>query len=92
MRAYVDWLVGGHIRDVIDAGAQSGTLVRLDPTDGGTHRAEMRYLFESREAFVAYEQGPAVALRAEGIGLFGPQSEHPIRFQRTQGGVVAVLP
>jgi hypothetical protein len=92
MRAYVDWLTGGHIRDVINAGASSAALILLDSEEDGIHRAEMRYVFGSREAFEAYERGPAVALREEGISLFGPKSEHPVRFRRTLGGVVAVLP
>ncbi len=92
MRAYVAWLIQGHIRDVIQAGALSGTVVRHDHTEGATFTAEARYVFGSREAFQRYEAGPAVALRAEGIALFGPQSEHPMRFRRTLGGVLAALP
>lgn len=92
LRAYVDWLTGGHIQDVIAAGALSGTLIRLDPTPESPLRAEVRYVFESRSAFEAYERGPAVVLRAEGLALFGPQSEHPLRFSRTLGGVVQHLP
>ena len=92
IRAYVDWLTRGHIRDVIQAGAISGTVVRIDRADGAPFAAEARYLFGSREDFQQYETGPAMALRAEGIALFGPQSEHPMRFRRTLGGVVATLP
>lgn len=92
IRAYVDWLTRGHIRDVIQAGALSGTVVRLDRAEGAPFAAEARYMFGSREDFQRYESGPAVALRAEGIALFGPQSEHPMRFRRTLGGVVATLP
>ena len=92
MRAYVDWLTGGHIQDVIDAGARSACLVLMDEADDGIYRAEMRYLFGSRSEFETYERGPAVGLRSEGIALFGPESEHPIRFRRTLGGVAAVLP
>jgi len=92
MRAYVDWLSSGHIRDVIESGAQSATLVRLDKSEDGMHRAEVRYVFGSRNAFEAYEAGPAVALREDGIRLFGPQSEHTVGFRRTLGGVVSVLP
>ena len=92
MRAYVEWLVGGHIRDVIKGGAKSASLVLIDQGTDHAHRVEMRYVFGSRAEFDAYERGPAVALRAEGAALFGAESEHPIRFQRTLGGVVAVLP
>ena len=92
IRAYVDLLTRGHIRDVIQCGAISGTVVRIDRADGAPFAAEARYLFGSREDFQQYETGPAMALRAEGIALFGPQSEHPMRFRRTLGGVVATLP
>lgn len=91
MRAYVGWLTGGHIRDVVVAGAVSGTLICLDRDPDRPFRSEVRYMFSSRESFGAYEHGPAAALRAEGLALFGPDSEHPIRFSRTLGGVVQHL-
>lgn len=53
------------------------------------HRAEVRYMFDSEAAFRAYEAGPAVSLRAEGIALFGPESEHSVRFERTVGIVLS---
>ncbi len=92
LRAYVRWLMNGHINDVIEAGALSGVLTMHEPTDQGLYVSEVRYMFASKEAFEAYERGPAVSLRAEGIALFGPKSEHPVRFRRTLGGVVAVFP
>lgn len=92
IRAYADWLIGGHIAEVVRAGALSGMVVRHDREPGKPFRAEVRYTFGSREAFRAYEAGPAAGLRAEGLALFGPESAHPIRFTRTLGEIVANIP
>lgn len=86
---FVDWLVKGHIADVVKAGALSGQLVSMEQDSPNQHRLEVRYVFGSRGEFDAYESGPAVALRAEGVVLFGPESPSPISFQRTIGRVVA---
>ncbi|WP_117214154.1 DUF4286 family protein [Allorhizocola rhizosphaerae] len=64
-RRYLDWLTQGHAQAVVEAGAQSAEIVSYD--DGSV---ETRYLFASREAFAAYEAGPAVALRADGKARF----------------------
>lgn len=92
IRAYVDWLARGHIAEVVEAGALSGQAIRLETQPGQSYRAEARYVFGSMEAFRAYEAGPAVRLRAEGIGLFGPESPNPMRFIRTLGLIAANLP
>jgi hypothetical protein len=85
--AFATWLNDGHISDVVKAGAVSGQLVSFDSDSNGIHRFEVRYIFDSIEQFGAYEDGPAHLLRDEGIALFGPESEHPIRFQRTVGQI-----
>ena len=87
--AFEAWLVGGHIADVVAAGAESGQLVAIDREASDSHRFEVRYIFGSRKSFLRYEQGPAIALRDEGVALFGPESEHPVRFTRTVGTVAA---
>lgn len=87
-RAFSDWLLNGHIADVIRAGALSGSLVRIDTGDSQIYRFEVRYMFASDAAFRAYEAGPAASLRAEGIALFGPDSEHHVHFERTLGTVL----
>lgn len=86
---FSEWLTDGHIDDVIRAGAASATLVRIENEAPATYRFEVRYLFDSPEAFSDYEAGPASALRQEGVKLFGPESEHPMRFSRIIGTVVS---
>jgi hypothetical protein len=69
-RELLDWLADDHLGDVVRAGALDGEAVVLD---GDAHVVECRYRFASREAFAAYEAGPAEALRAEGRAKFGPE-------------------
>jgi hypothetical protein len=80
---FLAWLADGHIEDVIRGGAISGHAVRLDDS-GGRIRIEARYLFESRDAYEAYNAGPAVALRAEGVEKFGDAG---VSFERRTGTV-----
>lgn len=64
-----DWLVGGHARAVLDAGASSAMLVRRDePADRPV--LEVRYLFPDRAAFERYEREHAPDLRADGLERF----------------------
>jgi hypothetical protein len=67
---FLDWLEDDHLRDVVKAGAVDGEALVLD---GDAHVVECRYRFASREAFAAYEAGPAEALRADGRARFGPE-------------------
>jgi hypothetical protein len=65
---YLDWLNGGHAQALITkGGALRAEVALLD--DGAV---ETRYLFASREAFAAYESGPAIALRADSVAKFPP--------------------
>ncbi len=76
---YVEWLRNGHALAVVrEGGALSGEVTILE--DGSV---ESRYLFGSREAFDAYEAGPASALRADGARLFPPESG--VRLVRSLG-------
>jgi hypothetical protein len=76
---YLDWLTGGHAQALIaQGGALRAEVALLD--DGSV---ETRYLFASREAFAAYEAGPAVALRADSVAKFPPSAE--IRTIRSTG-------
>ncbi len=76
---YLAWLTGGHAAALVsEGGALRAEVAELD--DG---TVEARYLFASREAFDAYEAGPAIALRAEGATLFPPSAG--IRTTRTHG-------
>ena len=73
---FIAWLRGGHLADVVKAGAIDAELVEFElPTDapaGAIADVETRYHFASRAAFDAYANGPAVPLRAEGIAKFPP--------------------
>lgn len=66
--AWIAWLRGGHMRAVIQGGAQTATLTRHD--DGTT--LSVRYIFPDRASFDSYERDHAPALRAEGLALFPP--------------------
>lgn len=73
---FIAWLRGGHLADVVKAGAIDAELVEFElPTDapaGAIADVETRYHFASRAAFDAYANGPAVPLRAEGMTKFPP--------------------
>lgn len=78
------WLEDDHLGEVVRAGARDAEAVVLD---GETATVECRYTFDSREAFAAYEAGPAEVLRADGRARFGP--DRGIRMRRTIGISVA---
>jgi hypothetical protein len=77
---FIAWLAGGHLADVVKAGALAAELVEFEPesapepgrTPDAPGDVESRYHFASREAYEAYAAGPAVALRAEGLARFPP--------------------
>ncbi len=83
---YVGWLESGHIQQVIDAGAQSGAIVRLDPDATGKPRVMSQYAFATRQAFDLYCERHAPALRADGLAKFPPS--RGIRFERRVGLIV----
>jgi dipeptidase E len=63
--AWKQWMTGGHLADVLAAGALTAELADL-----GELSFEARYRFASREAFTRYERDHAPRLRAEGLSLF----------------------
>ena len=69
---FVAWLRGGHLADVVKAGALDAEIVEFDAENGAIGDVETRYHFASRAAFEAYANGPAVPLRAEGAAKFPP--------------------
>ncbi len=83
-REYTRWLLAGHIDAVLRGGATAASVVRLD--GDGPARIETRYRFPSREAFAAYEAGPAIALREEGRALFAGRG---VEFERRVGEFLA---
>src|SRR5262245_62030642 len=84
-QAWLRWLAGGHVAEVLAGGATSAEVVALD---GGTGQAyEVRYAFPSREAFARYEADHAPRLRAEGLKLF--PVEKGVQYRRAVGDVAA---
>lgn len=80
----VEWLRGGHVAEVCEAGGASGEVVVLDPAEGAVPVVEAHYRFPSREAFATYERDHAARLRADGLAAF-PSG---IRITRSLGDVV----
>lgn len=87
---WLDWLTGGHLQAVLDGGARSAEVIRLEPTSSAPLRFEVRYHFADLAAFQRYEQTAAPALRADGLARFPPS--RGVRLQRTLGEVLARLP
>lgn len=88
---YIQWLEDGHVDQVIDHGAHSGMIVRLErnPEEGdppGSVRVMTQYIFSTRQVFDHYVQSAAPALRAEGLARFGPS--RGVRMQRLVGTVL----
>ena len=86
---FVAWLEDGHVRQVVDAGAASGVIVRLDPDPSGNPRVMTQYTFASRGEFDSYVAVHAPALRADGLNKFPP--ERGISFERRVGTIVGSL-
>ena len=70
------WLRDHHIKDVLAAGAQGAKLY----VHASELAIEIRYTFDSREAFEAYERDHAPRLRADGLAFLAGR---PARFTRT---------
>lgn len=81
---YVAWLRGGHVDAVIAGGADSATIVVFEGE--ARPRAEVRYVFSSRERYERYLREHAPGLRAEGLAKFPP--ERGVVFARTLGHLV----
>jgi len=83
-QSYLDWLVSGHVRAVIQAGAMSGRVISIDDPPG--LRIQTQYEFANKAAFDSYVRQSAPALRAEGQRLFPPASG--VTFERRSGAVI----
>jgi hypothetical protein len=82
---YVAWLAGGHVDDVVRAGALTGSIVRLDVEPGSPARVMAQYTFASRAALEEYVRERAPALRADGLKRFGPETG--VKFERGVGEI-----
>lgn len=88
---YVTWLEDGHVDAVIDAGAHSAMIVRMEREPGDGLPADARqvmtqYVFSTRETFDRYVATAAPILRAEGMKLFGP--DRGVTMKRSIGRIV----
>jgi len=84
--AYIEWLLAGHSRGVLDGGAITAEVVRLAPDS--PPRIESSYTFATEQDFARYEQDAAPALRADGAARFGSLG---VQFERRQGIVLAFV-
>jgi hypothetical protein len=80
---WLNWLRGGHLAQVIAAGATDAEVVELDSEQGRSF--EVRYHFPSREVFAVYERDHAPRLREEGLRLFPTQ--RGVTYRRSMGVV-----
>lgn len=91
---YVAWLTGGHVQDVIAAGAIEARVVVLDPEppsspgENATFRVESVYIFPTRQALETYFRDHAPRLRAQGVARFASRG---VTFQRRIGRVAGVF-
>ncbi|MGE3110021.1 MAG: DUF4286 family protein [Phycisphaerales bacterium] len=87
---YIAWLEDGHVDAVINAGAHSAMIVRMDGSGAtsadGPRRVMTQYIFPTREVFEQYMQKHAPALRGEGLKRFGPETG--VSFERMTGEIV----
>jgi len=84
---WLAWMEREHLADVCAAGARRAEAIRFD---GAPTCCEVRYTFDSREAYETYVRGQAPRLRAEGLKRF--PMELGLRYSRSTGEVVAVVP
>ncbi len=80
---WLEWLRAGHCQEVLDGGALQVEVLRLDSMPC---HFEVRYVFQDRAAFIAYENSVAPVLRQDGLQRF-PESRG-IRYARSTGSTV----
>ena len=93
---WISWLRDEHLAEVLACGALDAQVIRFDrdaapaPGSGAGAKCEVRYHFQSREAFAAYERDHAPQLRATGLERF--PASRGIRYQRSLGDVFVSMP
>lgn len=83
---FLDWLKGGHIQALLDAGALSS---EIDIVESDSIRVDIHYIFPDRATLQAYFDGPATALREDGKKRFIDTNK--IVFSRSIATIDAVL-
>ena len=81
--AWLAWLRGGHMQEVIASGASSAEIIRIDGTPG---TYEVRYIFPDRRTYDSYIREHAPRLRADGLKRFPP--EDGFSYDRTTGEII----
>jgi hypothetical protein len=81
---YILWLGDGHIQSVVEAGAVSASIVRMEQPAAPV-QVESRYVFPDRATFERYLRDTAPGLRAEGLQKFPPAAG--VSFERRTGTV-----
>lgn len=84
--AWLSWLRGGHVRDVMAHGAESAQIIQRD--GGPPVTFEVRYTFPNRAAYDAYIRDHAPRLREDGLKRFPP--EDGFSYGRTTGEIISV--
>jgi hypothetical protein len=82
---YAEWLVGGHVQQVLAGGALRAAVVRVEGLVD-RFQVESRYVFENRADFDRYVAETAPKLRAEGLLRFPPA--RGVAFERRIATVV----
>lgn len=80
---YISWLEDGHVDAVIEGGAHTGMIVRLQ---GDPIRVETHYVFATQSRFDDYVAKHAPALREDGMSRFPP--DRGIQFERRIGEII----
>jgi len=80
---YLTWLTSGHVAEVCRLGRATARVIRLR---GDRLQVVSTYEFASQGDLERYETEHAPRLRAEGVGLFPPESG--ITFVREYGEVL----
>lgn len=84
---WADWLLDKHMADVIEAGAESATLVKLD---GDECAYEVHYVFAGRAQYEMYLRDHAPRLRQDGLHLF--PLELGLSYARRAGEIAGIRP
>ncbi len=85
-QAWLTWLQGSHIADVMAAGAADAELVKLDSDDRPGAAYRIRYHFDSRAAYDDYVANHFPRLRQEVSKHFPPADD--FRYSRSVGEVL----
>jgi len=87
---WVAWLRGGHIGEVLGAGASSAAIIRLDPESNDENdqgvTLQVQYRFNDRSTYQQYIDDHAPRLRAEGLERF--PADDGFVYSRTVGTII----